>query len=576
MLDAYSLAEFHQRTKTVDTTVSAGGGRQLGDTDRIKVSSPFVGGIDPASILSVLADTFTKAATKPHILATETSRVAGDLWKIALGKTQLEPAKGDRRFAHSAWKDCPVHSALAQAYLSWAGAVERVSVAVGENDRERLRARFAAQMLTSALSPANSLLTNPQAKAKAVETGGASLVRAAARMTRDLVHNGGLPAQTEPDSFVVGKDLAATPGAVVLRTEMFELLEYAPQTEEVMGTPMLLVPPVVNKYYLLDLAPGRSMVEYLVRSGVRVYAISWRNPGPEHRDWGMDSYAGAIIEALEAVCRQSDSASAHMAAICTGAAPVAAALGHLAATGRDRKVASVTMVVSVLDSNKGASLGLFATPDTIDQAKRRSAKSGLLCGREMGRIFTWMRPDDLVWNYVASGWLMGDAPSALDLLHWNNDPVRVTAAMHADLLHFFSEDPLRRPGGLTALGSPVCLAQLDCDSYFVAGATDHISLWQGVYDSARLLGGPREFVLHSSGHVQAIVNPPGAKKSSYRTGQVTDKSPEEWKAQAESHEGSWWAHWTRWLEARSAARVPAPLAPDNVLAAAPGTYVFEG
>ncbi|HTH17751.1 MAG TPA: alpha/beta fold hydrolase [Magnetospirillum sp.] len=497
------------------------------------------------------------------------------MWKIALGKSELSPAKGDRRFSHPAWKECPIHSALAQAYLSWASTIERVSVAVGEDDRERLRARFAAQLVTGALSPSNSLLTNPQAKAKAVETAGASLMRAAARMAHDVVNNGGMPSQTEPDAFAVGKDLAATPGAVVLRTPMLELIEYAPQTEEVLGTPMLLVPPVVNKYYLLDLAPGRSMIENLVQSGVRVFAISWRNPTAAHRDWGLDAYAGAIVEALDAACRMSGSPSAHMAAICTGAAPASAALGHLAATGKGAKVASATMVVSVLDSNKGASLGLFANPDTIETAKRRSAAEGVLCGREMGRIFTWMRPDDLVWNYMASGWLMGEAPATMDLLHWNNDPIRVTAAMHADLLHFFSEDPMRRPGGLVALGTPVTLAQVECDSYFVAGATDHISLWQGVYDSARLLGGPSEFVLHSSGHVQAIVNPPGSRKSSYLTGAVGNRTPEEWKEKATAHEGSWWAHWTKWLELRSAPRVPAPAAPADALAAAPGTYVFE-
>jgi len=432
--------------------------------------------------------------------------------------------------------------------------------------------------MTDALSPSNNLLTNPAALKKAQETGGKSLVEGFQNLLDDMASNNGMPSQVDKSAFKVGENIAATSGMVVFRNEVFELIQYSPKTDMVHERPMMFIPPVVNKYYLLDLAPGKSAVEYLVEQGFQTYMVSWRNPTREHRNWGLDEYVAALVEGIEAIREITGSDDINLYAACTGAIPMSALLGYLAAKGK-KYVKSATMVVAVLDSNDNKSLGLFANDESIAQAKLKSKYAGVLDGKEIGQVFTWMRPNDLVWNYWVNNYLMGKKPPAFDILFWNNDATRVTAKLHEELLDVFSLDLLRTPGGVTIMGEAIDLSKVDCDIYMVGGETDHISMWKGCFNSSKFFGGDSEFVLFNSGHVQSIICPTSNPKAKYYHNSQGGETAEDWFDSAEMAEGSWWGHWKKWLGQRSGKNKIAPkdFGCQKYLPTitAPGLYVLE-
>jgi len=546
--------------------------------EKFKLSSPFVSGAAPKEIMSVLGKAGGQVIANPNLLAEEGGKLVRDINLAATGRGEVAPAKGDRRFADEIWHDSPFHKTAMQGYLAWTKAIGNVIDNVGLETKDKERLRYMSSLVTDAMSPSNNLLSNPVALKKAQETGGKSLTDGFKNLVEDLQNNGGLPAQVDKSAFTVGENIAATPGAVIYTNPIFELIQYKPTTDTVYDRPIMFVPPVVNKYYLLDLAPGKSAVEYLVEKGFQVFMVSWRNPTQEHRDWGLDEYVAALVEGIEVICDVTGSSDINLYAACTGAIPMSALLGYLAAKGKPL-VKSATMVVAVLDSNDGQSLGLFTCAQSIAEAKRKSQISGVRDGDEMGRIFTWMRPNDLVWNYWVNNYLLGKRPPAFDILFWNNDSTRVTAKLHGELLDVFSQDLLRKPGGVTILGEPIDLSKVTCDVYMVGGVSDHISIWKGVYNSAKFFGGDHEFVLHSSGHVQSIINPPGNPKASYRHGAQTPQCPEQWLEQSETTPGSWWDHWNGWLGDRSGEirSTPSALGSNQHVPteAAPGRYVFE-
>jgi polyhydroxyalkanoate synthase len=387
-----------------------------------------------------------------------------------------------------------------------------------------------------------------------------------------------MPAQVDKQSFRIGENLAVSPGAVVFANDVLELIEYAPATAAVHARPHLIVPPQINKYYVFDLSPGKSIVEHLVRAGFRTFAVSWRNPTADQRDWDMDTYAGALVDAIDAVREITGSADLNLHAACSGAMTVSALLGHFAAKG-ERPVHAATLMVAVLGAHEGSQLGLFATPETIAAAKRASAAKGILDGRDMGRVFAWLRPNDLVWNYWVNNYLLGQPPPAFDVLYWNNDTTRLPAKFHAQLLDVFGDDLLRRPGAFTVRGTPIDLGQVDCEKFVLAGITDHITPWKAVYDLARTLGGAGEFVLSSSGHVQSLLNPPGNPKARFFVNPALPQTADEWLAGAAERSGSWWDHWREWLAARSGPQRAAPAALGSERhrpgTPAPGRYVAE-
>ncbi len=326
-----------------------------------------------------------------------------------------------------------------------------------------------------------------------------------------------LPASVDTSKFELGGNLALSPGSVVLRTDVFELIHYRPSTEKVLEVPLLFVPPTINRFYILDIAPGRSVVEHLVAAGQQVFMISWCNPGAEEGHFDLDTYARAVLEARDAVAEITKQRAVHVNAACSGGIITSAALGHLAASGDLEEVASLTLWVCALDNARAGTTAALASRELAAAAVAESARKGYLDGRALAGVFAWLRPNDLIWNYVVNNYLLGKDPPAFDILYWNQDSVRLAAGLHRDFVHLALENSLTRPGAMEALGTPIDLSAIDVDSYIVAGVKDHIVPWENAYRSTQLLGGSSRFVLSTSGHIQALVNPPGpASRSTYR------------------------------------------------------------
>jgi polyhydroxyalkanoate synthase subunit PhaC len=539
--------------------------------------NPFIG-LNPADILATLGEIAMQAAKTPLRAATHEAALARSLLSILAGAAEVAPLKGDKRFGDPTWTSNPFYRMTMQGYLAWSSAIDRFIGDIGLDNMAEQRARFVMSLLTDAVAPTNTLLGNPAAIKTAIDTGGKSLVDGLRNLLSDLTSNRGMPAQVDMAAFRVGQNLALSKGAVVWRDDVLELIQYAPATESVHARPQLIVPPQINKYYIFDLAPGKSIVEYMVKSGFQTFVVSWRNPTAAQRAWNMATYVSSLLDAIDAIRDITGSDDVNLHGACSGAITVAALLGHLAGK-RQRLVNAVSLMVAVMDTDADSVLGLFATPETIAAAKLNSQSKGVLDGSEMGRVFSWMRPNDLVWNYWVNNYLMGNSPPAFDVLYWNNDTTRLPAAFHGQLLDIFGGKLLQEPGALDILGTQVDLSKVDCDKFVVGGVTDHITPWKGVFRTARGFGGKTEFVLSSSGHIQSLVNPPGNPKARYFLGGDQSGSPEAWLSTAREVPGSWWDHWRLWIAARSGEMRPAPESLGNdrhrPAAAAPGTYVSE-
>jgi polyhydroxyalkanoate synthase len=525
--------------------------------------------------------TFARLArmtTNGALVASASAKMAIDLAAVGLGTSKVEAEKGDRRFAHPAWKDNPGYRRLGQAYLVWSRGVNGLADQLDTPDwRKREQLRFTLNVLTSAVAPTNSLLGNPAALQKAFDSGGSSMVRGAKNWLSDLRHNRGMPTQVDSNVFKVGENVAVTPGSVVYRNEVFELIEYRPSTAKVRERPLLLIPPMIGKYYFLDMAPGRSFIEHAVSTGLHFFTISWRNPHGDHASWDLDTYAGAVIEALEVVREISGSADVNAHGFCAGGLVLTCALNHLAAQG-DNSVHAASFGVMLLDFDTPALLGAFSPKPLLALARRRSAKSGVLSANDMSAAFTWMRPNDLVWNYWHNNYLMGEAPPAIDIMAWNADGTRLPAALHSQFLDVFSDNVLIE-GELPVLGTPFKAGAIQCDSYFMGAEADHLTPWHGCYRSAQLFGGERSFVLSNAGHIAGLVNPPSNPKARHFTGPTPDIGADDWLAQASEHTGTWWKHWSQWVIDRAGAERTAPKTAGSkrypVLEAAPGRYIHE-
>jgi polyhydroxyalkanoate synthase len=382
-----------------------------------------------------------------------------------------------------------------------------------------------------------------------------------------------------PDAFEVGRDLAVTPGAVVSRTEVYELIQYQPVTDTVHQFPLLVVPPMINKFYVTDLAPGRSMIEFLVGQGHQVFVISWRNPDARHRHWGLDTYGGAVVDALAAVRRIGKAPRASICALCSSGVISSMVSAHLNATGHSDQLASLCLGVTVLDQARAGTAGAMIDESTAQAAILASARRGYLDGRALAEVFAWLRPDDLIWNYWVNNYLQGRTPPPFDILYWNADTTRLPAALHRDFIELALSNALTTPGKATMLGSPVDLSAVDTDSYVVAGLADHLCPWQSCYRSTQMLGGTARFVLSTSGHIASMVNPPSNPKASFRAAPGTPAEPSDWLTEAVAAQGSWWPDYASWLAERSGGRKKRPGGLGSKrfppLDPAPGTYVFD-
>ncbi len=546
--------------------------------ERMLGPNPFIG-LRPEDLAETVRLIGEQAAKQPGLVLEQQAAFARDLIAALSGTDDLAPEKGDKRFADSTWQGNPFYRLYLQGYLAWSSALGGFVDKAAMDERTRERIRYVVSLATEALAPTNTFLGNPAAIKKAIDTGGASVLAGLKQMLADLAANQGMPAQVDMQAFRVGENLAQSRGAVVFANEVLELIQYAPATAEVHARPHLIVPPQINKFYVFDLSPGKSIVAHLVQSGFQVFAVSWRNPTAAQRDWGMDTYAGALLEAIAAVREITGSADVNLHAACSGAMTAVALLGHLAAIG-ERPVYAATLMVAVLGASEGSQLGLFATPETLAAAKRGSDAKGVLDGREMGRVFAWLRPNDLVWNYWVNNYLMGQPPPAFDVLYWNNDTTRLPARFHGQLLDVFAGDLLRRPGAFTVLGTPVDLGQVNVREIRPRRYHGpHHPVEGACTSSARTLGGPGEFVLSSSGHIQSLLNPPGNPKARFFVNTAIPAAADEWLAGAQQRTGSWWEHWREWLAARSGPRGPAPatLGSERHPAGipAPGRYVAE-
>ena len=521
-----------------------------------------------------------KLALRPRRVVTRVGRLGAELARVAAGAADIAPPRGDRRFGDPAWSDSWLFRRLMQGYLAAGRTLDGLIEDAELDLQDERRVRFAAENLFDALAPTNFPLSNPAALKAVVDTGGANFARGARNFARDMSTRPRLPASADPSDFTVGKDLAATPGAVVLRTEQFELLQYAPQTEAVRTVPVLSVPPMINRYYLVDLAPGRSLIEHLVKRGQQVFTMSWRNPDERHRGWGLESYAASALEALEAVRSITGSESCHLAGDCSGGALVAAIAAHLAERDELERIAGLMLGVSVIDSERAGAASAFMSREIAAASVADVARKGYLDGRALQGVFAWLRPNDLIWSYVVNNYLLGKQPPAFDILFWNADTTNMPAGLHRDLAELALTNSLAEPGAMTLLGTPIDLGQVTVDAYIVAGISDHITPWENCYKTTQLLGGASRFVLSTSGHVAALVNPPGNPKATYRTGDGENPPlAEEWLEGARTNQGTWWADWDGWLADRSGPlrEAPGSLGDKTYPAAepAPGTFVFH-
>ncbi|MDH0566311.1 class II poly(R)-hydroxyalkanoic acid synthase [Pseudomonas oleovorans] len=534
-------------------------------------------GIRGKDLLTSARMVLAQALKQPFHSAKHVAHFGLELKNVILGQSALKPEDGDRRFNDPTWSQNPLYRRYLQTYLAWRKELHDWIEHSSLSEQDASRGHFVINLMTEAMAPSNSM-ANPAAVKRFFETGGKSLLDGLSHLAKDMVHNGGMPSQVNMEAFEVGKNLATTEGAVVFRNDVLELIQYKPITESVHERPLLVVPPQINKFYVFDLSPDKSLARFLLRSQVQTFVVSWRNPTKAQREWGLSTYIAALKEAIDVICAITGSKDVNMLGACSGGLTTASLLGHYAALG-EPKVNALTLLVSVLDTQLDTQVALFADEKTLEAAKRRSYQAGVLEGSDMAKVFAWMRPNDLIWNYWVNNYLLGNEPPVFDILYWNNDTTRLPAALHGEFIEMFRTNPLTRPGALEVCGTPIDLKQVTCDFFVVAGTTDHITPWDSCYKSAHLFGGKCEFVLSNSGHIQSILNPPGNPKARYMTNSEMPLDPKAWQESSTKHADSWWLHWQSWLAERSGETKNAPRALGNKKfpagEAAPGTYVHE-
>jgi len=543
--------------------------------------NPIVG-LAREDLIGAVGVMLRETAGRPVKTLKHMKKFSGEVVKIVRNQSELAPDPKDRRFQDSAFKLNPFYRAGMQYYLAVREGVAGWMDDLEFDDAERARASFVTGMILDSLAPTNSLIGNPSAIKKAFETGGTSLLRGLKNAYEDITKNDGIVSQVDKRPFKIGENIATSPGAVVFRTEMMELIQYAPTTDEVHATPLLIIPPQINKAYVNDLAPEKSIIRFLTSQGIQPFMVSWRNPTAEHRDWGLGDYVDALIEAIGVICEITKSKTVTVSGACSGGITAATLLSKLAAAN-DKRIAAVTLMVCVLDPQPDDSeTGALVSRHGIEMARRRSAKAGVLDGASLSRTFAWLRPNDLVWNYVINNYLHGEDPPAFDVLFWNNDATNLTAKLHSDYLTVYETQPFRNPGTVEMADHTVDLSKVTQDVFIVAGVTDHITPWKACYRTSQLVGSPNvEFILSQAGHIQSLLNPPGNPKAKYfRSDSRPPADVNAWlNGQAKEHAGSWWPYWGEWLKAHSGASKAAPklLGSKKHPASdpAPGTYVFD-
>jgi polyhydroxyalkanoate synthase len=546
--------------------------------------------LDPIGLGDALGETARAIATHPLpparstvSLATGSGRAAVSALLRALGSEEPGPAElpaKDRRYADPAWEGNAWYYLCRQQHALFAAYLRNLADDVPLSPQARKKIDFLVKQAVEATEPVNWPWSNPTMVKKALDTGGRSLVRGARNLARDLVTNKGMPRQVTPGAHVVGVDLAATPGKVVFRNRLMELIQYEPQTERVHEIPLLMSPPWINKYYIMDLAPGKSLVEWAVQHGHTVFMISYRNPDEALREVTMSDYLReGPVAALDVVQEITGADTVNVAALCLGGTLAAATAAWLAARDEDR-INSLTLMNTLLDFTTPGQLGVFTDEKTVERLQRTMERSGYLPASHMKTTFDLLRATDLVWNYAVNNWLLGEEPTPFDMLSWNSDSTRMPAAMQTEYLRTLYLENQFAEGKLELAGERLDVAAVHQDAYVVTAETDHIAPWEGVYRGAAKLGGTVRFVMSNSGHIAGVVNPPSPKSRHwYGESAQLPADPHEWRASAAEHQASWWEDWTPWIAAHAGQeRTPPPTgtAKFPVLSDAPGSYVLHG
>ena len=510
-----------------------------------------------------------------------------ELWSSMLSRTPgaagpavVQPEPGDKRFAAPEWSESPVFDYMRQAYLLNAGFLRQMAEAMPIADgRAKSRMQFLTRQYIDALSPSNFAATNPEFIKTAVETKGESIARGIQNLLGDLEK--GRISMTDDAAFEIGRNLALTPGSVVFENELIQLIQYSPLTEKVAQAPLLIVPPCINKFYIMDLQPENSLVRFVVEQGFTVFLVSWKNPRPDtggHYAWDDYPEKGplAALEVVRAITRVK---KPNVLGFCVGGTILTSALAVARARGEE-PVASLTLMTTLLDFSDAGELGCLVDEASVTAREAAIGKGGVLKGQELANVFSFLRANDLVWQYVVGNYLKGNRPAAFDLLYWNSDSTNLPGPFLTWYLrNMYLENNLRVPGKLRMLGQKVDLGKVDMPAYLMAAREDHIVPWKGAYLARNLLGGDTTFVLGASGHIAGAINPASKNRRSYWTADACPADPEEWLEGGVEHKGSWWLHWIEWLRGHGGKEVAArgrlgstkyePIEP------APGRYVKE-
>ncbi len=539
-------------------------------------------GLAREDLMGAVALMMREVTIKPATTAKHMKALGDEVVKILKNESDLAPDAKDRRFADVTFQQNPLYRMGMQYFLAVEKNVGTWLADLELDELERARASFVSQMIIDSFAPTNALIGNPAAIKRAYESGGTSLIKGLQNAYRDLTENKGQVSQVDTRPFKVGENLAISKGQVIYKTEMMELIQYEPLTEKVHAIPFLIIPPQINKAYVNDLSPDKSIVSYLASQGLTTFLVSWRNPQVQHRDWGLEAYVNELIKASEVIMAITKSKTLNVSGACSGGITTATFLSKLASIG-DTRVNAVSLMVNVLDPrNDDSEVGALVSENGIELARQRSFKKGILEGDSLGRMFAWLRPNDLVWNYVINNYLMGQDPPPFDVLFWNNDTTNLPAQLHSDYLDLYPKQPFANPGQVEFAGHVVDLKKVTNDMFIIAGVTDHITPWKACYRTTQLVGSENiEFILSQSGHIQALLNPPGNPKSKYFRN-TTGRPPattDEWLAGAREVTGSWWPLWGEWLKARSGAEKAAPKSLGNKDYPpgdkAPGRYAFN-
>ncbi len=540
-------------------------------------------GLAREDFVGAIALLLRETASDPMRSMKHAQEMGQDMIKIMTGKSDLAPDPRDKRFKDPAWQYNPFFRAGVQYYLAvqkgmsnWLGDLEL-------DDLERDRANFISNIIIDGLAPTNTLIGNPTAQKRLVDSGGLSLVKGLKNAYNDMVHNKGMVSQVDKRPFKLGENVATSKGSVVLRTEMMELIQYAPTTDEVHEIPQLTIPPQINKMYINDLSPEKSVIKWQTDNKIQTFVISWRNPSKEQGHWDMIDYVKSCREAMEAVAAITGAKKVNVSAGCSGG-QTAAMLASKMASDKDDLLGALTLMVCVLHPKQNdIEAGSLVSENGMQLARQRAAKKGVIKGDDLARGFAWLRPNDLIWNYVINNYLLGDDPPAFDVLFWNADATNLSASLMGDFLTAFETLAFARQGEVEMVDHMVDLSKVKSDLFILGGVTDHITPWKATYRSTQLFGSKNvTYVLSQSGHMQAILNPPGNPKAKYFVQKKNGKLPEtadEWLPGTEEVAGSWWPYWAEWVQARAGKIKPAPKKLGNAkykpLDPAPGLYVSE-